>query len=976
MKKLLALVLALVMTLGLATVGTNAALSDFRDADSIDVDYKAAFAVMNAVGVFVGDNGNLNPTGNLTRAQAAKLVAYLDLGESVAEALPKTGSKFTDVPNGAWYTGYVNYMVQAGYTSGTSATTFSPDGELNGYQFGAFLLAVLGYDREIEGMTGSGWETKVAVKMEECGITDGVDKLGSAALTREEAAQFCLNALEADCVQYATPASTIKTSDGTTIVTGGSSATAKGHNGYSYNSNGTGATGTDGVTMQLCEKLYKGDLKIVDTNDEMGRDGNEWQYKTVSIATVTKESADTSKLITSDDTAWQKVDTVIKKFSSSYTEKSGIQVYINGELQANATNAIDVKVGDKVELFLNDSNAKQVDKVVITRYLYGKVSAATVSKTATDGTVSVRVPGVVASFTETDYVTGYADLAKDDVVYFYNGLLDGNKTWHLFKADSFVGQYTSSTNGHPIKYTIGGTAYVINGTVGTITGLNASPEYKTDYTFYLDGNGYIIGSKKVDNASDDYVFVDEFSYVRGNGDLNASKYLQARLVKVDGSTEIVKVKTIKADGNTYTGIRGDAGVTTYLIDWDATLTYGVRADVTARSAVYKYSVNDSSEYTLTVADRSGTNIGNIKAKDPATSTGLTVNDSTVFVVAGTGDNAHKYTAYTGKNNTPTITGAVGARVTNTNGVATYVFVGSFTTSDETDGEKIFVVNTTPYGTDKIGDNEVTVYSVIKDGEATTVNVANDATGSSSVLLITPSYNAAKTIITKIAGASTYVSAEKVGYSWSGNTLRVGLASGGATYNMAADAKVFYVNEDKDVVTPGTASELSKDENDFVYVVTTKAEGDTVDYIVIYDNENGVATLDESSIKFSFLADGAATGFSAYTDSTDTVSLVKLGCAYNVFHDATVYNVYADATDTTATVRLVGAYDSKADAVNAANTAVAGEGTQFSDGKANISSMVSSLNGNAAHDKWFVVSVRSEDGTFATYILRLHIAAKT
>ena len=62
MKKLLALVLALVMSMSLVTI-SNAA---FKDADSID--YKEAVEVMNAVGVFVGDEkGNFNAKENLTR---------------------------------------------------------------------------------------------------------------------------------------------------------------------------------------------------------------------------------------------------------------------------------------------------------------------------------------------------------------------------------------------------------------------------------------------------------------------------------------------------------------------------------------------------------------------------------------------------------------------------------------------------------------------------------------------------------------------------------------------------------------------------------------------------------------------------------------------------------------------------------------------------------------------------------------------
>ena len=96
MKKLLALVLALVMSMSLVTI-SNAA---FKDADKID--YKEAVDVMNAVGVFVGDEkGNFNAKDNLTREQAAKIIAYLELGEKAADALVGSAT-FTDVAATRW----------------------------------------------------------------------------------------------------------------------------------------------------------------------------------------------------------------------------------------------------------------------------------------------------------------------------------------------------------------------------------------------------------------------------------------------------------------------------------------------------------------------------------------------------------------------------------------------------------------------------------------------------------------------------------------------------------------------------------------------------------------------------------------------------------------------------------------------------------------------------------------------------------
>ena len=64
MKKLLAMVLALVMTLSLAVVGSNAA---FKDDKSISDDYAEAVAVLNGMGVFKGyEDGSFQPSGNVT----------------------------------------------------------------------------------------------------------------------------------------------------------------------------------------------------------------------------------------------------------------------------------------------------------------------------------------------------------------------------------------------------------------------------------------------------------------------------------------------------------------------------------------------------------------------------------------------------------------------------------------------------------------------------------------------------------------------------------------------------------------------------------------------------------------------------------------------------------------------------------------------------------------------------------------------
>ena len=71
MKKLLAMVLALVMTLSLA-VSANAA---FKDDKSISDDYAEAVAVLNGMGVFKGyEDGSFKPSGNVTGYEVLAMI--------------------------------------------------------------------------------------------------------------------------------------------------------------------------------------------------------------------------------------------------------------------------------------------------------------------------------------------------------------------------------------------------------------------------------------------------------------------------------------------------------------------------------------------------------------------------------------------------------------------------------------------------------------------------------------------------------------------------------------------------------------------------------------------------------------------------------------------------------------------------------------------------------------------------------------
>ena len=278
MKKLLALVLALVMSMSLVTISN----ADFKDADKID--YNEAVDVMNAVGVFVGDEkGNFNPKENLTRAQAAKIISYLLLGNKTAEGLAGSG-KFTDVAKTSWAAGFVDYCAAVGVVNGVGNGQFNPNGSLTTLQFAKMLLVALGYDAKIEGFVGSDWSINVSAKANQVGLLNGLDVGANATLTREQAAKMCLNTLKAPLVEYDTKGTTVTVGGDASVTVGASKAEFKtSTNKKAQTISNAVINGTTAYTVEFAEEYYS-DLKLnANTTDDFGRPCVEWFWKADSI---------------------------------------------------------------------------------------------------------------------------------------------------------------------------------------------------------------------------------------------------------------------------------------------------------------------------------------------------------------------------------------------------------------------------------------------------------------------------------------------------------------------------------------------------------------------------------------------------------------------------------------------------------------------------------------------------------------------
>ena len=206
MKKLLALVLALVMTMSLAVVSSNAA---FKDADKVNETYAEAVDVLAGMKVFQGyTDGSFQPEGAITRAEVAAIVYRLytaDVNDKQA-SLYATYNKFNDMDGAAWAKGYIGYCANAGLVKGYDAKTFAPSDKVTGYQALAMILRAVGYDKNGE-FTGADWQLHVAQTAQQLGVLKNVrnEDLNAAASRQLVAELLFRTAAEVAQVTY-TPA--------------------------------------------------------------------------------------------------------------------------------------------------------------------------------------------------------------------------------------------------------------------------------------------------------------------------------------------------------------------------------------------------------------------------------------------------------------------------------------------------------------------------------------------------------------------------------------------------------------------------------------------------------------------------------------------------------------------------------------------------------------------------------------------------
>ncbi|MGI6029539.1 MAG: S-layer homology domain-containing protein [Candidatus Heteroscillospira sp.] len=722
MKRTLALVLALVMVIGMMAVPASADFSDSKD-----VKYTEAVEVVAAAGIIEGfEDGSFDPDGTLTREQAAKVVAYMLLGEKNADALKATSAPFADVAANRWSAGYIAYVANEGIINGRDDKTFDPTGKVTAFEFAKLMLGALGYSASIEQYTGSSWAINVGKTALDIGMFDGNEGADyNAAATREEAALYIFNTLQADLVAYENKGSEIDLGNGIIISTGASKAEAV-TSSKKYDTIKDDKDSDDKYTVQFAEKYFE-DLELDVDADAFGRPANIWNYDNDEVGTYAQEADETYTVATKGKDIYAdlgKPDDAEFTYFVDGDELTADEIKGEGyyeDFVITSGTAGDKKIGGNgvlVEVFDMDDNEYTV--VVINTYV-AEIAAWNEADEDDDEDESVDIDPIGYSAPDGDLIVNFEttqfteDDEDDETVVLYTAALNSDDKYEVksvVAAESVTG-FISSTKGDS-SFVLGGETYKYSE--------NSEGEAKyekdaEDATAYVDAYGYVIYIDMEAAASDKYAYIEDATI---DEDAWGEKTYYAKLVLENG-------ETVTATVDNYYDTNNDK------------ITSGITED-SFDGEIVSYKVNSDGEYIIyqTGAELSATadakfeiNTGRsaiVATKGEDTKTVANANSKTVFIIAEQDDDDWEYTTYTGIKNVPDVDGGKYAIYSDDNYARVVVVVDPTASSTSTD-EVVFVaydedaVNDVISGADY--DDYVVVYAYV-DGEIVELKVAEDS----------------------------------------------------------------------------------------------------------------------------------------------------------------------------------------------------------------------------------------------------------
>ncbi len=529
MKKLLAMVLALVMTLSLA-VSANAA---FKDDKSISDDYAESVAVLNGMGVFKGyEDGSFKPEGNITRAEVATIIYRIytaDVAKNDKSGLYATYNKFSDMAGAGWAQGYIGYCANASLVKGYPDGTFKPSGKVTGYEVLAMILRAVGYDKNNE-FSGADWALHVAQTAQQLGVLDNVAKTTdlNAPASRELVAELLFQGIQKAQVTY-TPA-------------------------FGYVTDKVISTKTN----SLGEKNFK--LASAAAADKWGRPATKWTYTTGDKATTFVEKPDLTytKAVAECDVAH---DAGLKA-DTAYT------LIVNGQTASTkyTVNLTDTKtkMGAQGRLFeVYDDTIVMIDTFLAKVTYVADITYDAQGHVKTPATITLEVydaKNASTPLTLKDYDDNYG-YAKDEYVLVnaYTVKADNSATVSgkvLNTADQYaeiVSKATSVDGAQSVIYW-NAQQHNVEGTVYDDAAkfyLDQAAQKDAKYTWYFDSYNNLIGAVEI-AAANSYGVINSIWWA-GNA-TDGSGVAKANVTYVDGTTAQVDLSEMTYFDDNASGI--------------------------------------------------------------------------------------------------------------------------------------------------------------------------------------------------------------------------------------------------------------------------------------------------------------------------------------------------------------------------------------------------------------------------------------
>ena len=530
LKKILALVLALMMVLSVMVFASAANYDDYSDKDQVSPEYAEAVEVLTGMDIFWGSENSFYPKSNVTRAEVATLLYRIMTGDITGSqvGIYKDYGMFDDVSEDNWFAGYVNYAANGELVVGVGDNKYNPKGNVTGYEWITMLLRAIGYDANGE-ISGSTWKITAASLAKQAGILGSFNEATlNSALTREQVAYLLFNAIQARKVNYT--------------------------NAFGYRPSSLGYT----IAWDMFRLAKTGTISI----DAWGRPGYVWYGESSSTATP-----NTANYSSTADTLYATMEEApVKTYNTAVTECDvatdvGIRTtktyttYTNGvendgskTIRATATTATIGEQGRLTEVyddvivyidtlfaFVTDVNETTYDNAGhVRRYATMDLGVYVADNRAQEITLT-NYEG------DWDYTEGTALLInavtvdEDDHAAILEG--DDQHVEIVEEATSFVG--SQSNRGHNAgQHIVDGDTY----DDAFCLHLDTAGLDTTRHNWWLDQYGNLIAITDISRNS--YVVLKDLIWIQGR-----PGYAEATLINMDGTEYTAEVATIDGDSN-------------------------------------------------------------------------------------------------------------------------------------------------------------------------------------------------------------------------------------------------------------------------------------------------------------------------------------------------------------------------------------------------------------------------------------------